>query len=56
MEIVEFKEIIGIWVLFQLFTIPFIITDENKTDMFAVNFIALVMLIIIYFGLKLIGA
>ena len=49
----EFKAIIGIWLLAQIFIIPFIIKDEKVG--WVVDFGALALLIVIYFGLKLIG-
>lgn len=50
----EFKAVIGIWLLAQIFIVPFI-TTENKKVALALDFEALVLLIVMYFGLKLIG-
>ena len=50
----EFKAIIGIWLLAQIFIAPFIIIDDEKVVL-PVDFGALALLIVIYFGLKLIG-
>ena len=54
MVMTEFKAIIGIWLLAQIFIFPFIITDYKKIVWF-IDFEALVLLIVMYFGLKLIG-
>ena len=54
MEMTEFKAIIGIWLLAQIFIVPFIFIDYEKIGL-AVDFGALVLLIVMYFGLKLIG-
>lgn len=54
MGMTEFKVIIGIWLLAQIFIVPHIITDYEKIVLF-VDFEALVLLIVMYFGLKLIG-
>ena len=53
----EFKAVIGIWLLAQIFIVPFIIIDidGDKKVGFAMDFGALALLIIMYFGLKLIG-
>lgn len=53
-ELTEFKAVIGIWLLAQPFIIPFIIIDTEKFGLI-MDFVALVLLIIMYFGLKLIG-
>ena len=56
MGMTEFKALIGIWLLAQASIIPFIfINDEDKKIGLAVDFGALALLIVIYFGLKLIG-
>lgn len=56
MEMTEFKAVIGIWLLAQTFIVPFIIIgDGDEKDGLAVDFVALVLLIVMYFGLKLIG-
>lgn len=55
MGMTEFKAIIGIWLLAQIFIVPFIIIDSEKLGLI-MDFGALALLIIIYFGLKLIGA
>lgn len=54
MGMTEFKTIIGIWLLAQIFIIPFIIIDSEKFGL-VMDFGALGLLIIMYFGLKLIG-
>ena len=58
MGMMEFKAIIGIWLLAQIFIVPFIIIvdDGGIKDGLAVDFGALASLIVMYFGLKLIGA
>ena len=56
MEMTEFKAIIGVWLLAQIFIVPFIVIgDGNKKDGFVVDFGALALMIAAYFGLKLIG-
>ena len=57
MGMTEFIEIIGLWLLAQIFIVPWIIIDDNddRKAGLAVDFGALVLLIIMYFGLKLIG-
>lgn len=55
MEMTEFKAIIGIWLLAQIFIVPFIITDSENIGL-VMDFGVLVLLIVMYFGLKLIGA
>lgn len=55
MGITEFKAVIGIWLLAQAFIIPFIIIDRDIKIYGLVDFGALVMLIVMFFGLKLIG-
>ena len=53
----EFKTIIGIWLLAQIFIVPFIVIDgdgERKIG-FAIDFGALALLMVLYFVLKLIG-
>ena len=54
MGMTEFKAFIGIWLLAQIFLFPFIITDDKKVVLL-VDFETLALLIIMYFGLKLIG-
>jgi len=54
MEMTEFKTIIGIWLLAQIFIAPLIIIDDEKVVL-AVDFGGLALLIVVYFGLKLIG-
>lgn len=56
MGMTEFKAIIGIWLQAQIFIVPFIIIDDgDKKDGLAVDFGALIMLIVMFIGLKLIG-
>lgn len=55
MEIMEFKSIIGIWLLAQIFIIPFMFIDGDIKIRLVVDFGALALLIVMYFGLKLIG-
>ena len=55
MGMTEFKAVIGIWLLAQIFIVPFIIIDSGKLG-FVLDFGALVLLIVMYLGLKLIGA
>ena len=50
----EFKAVVGIWLLAQIFIVPFIIIDSEKFGLI-MDFGALALLIIMYFGLKLIG-
>lgn len=54
MGMIEFKVIVGIWLLAQIFIFPHIITDCKKIVLF-VDFEALALLIVMYFGFKLIG-
>ena len=55
MGMTEFKAIIGIWLLAQAFIIiPFIVADDKKVVLL-IDYGALALLIIMYFGLKLIG-
>ena len=54
MEMSDFKIIVGIWLLAQIFIIPFIIIDSEKFGL-VMDFGALALLIVMYFGLKLIG-
>jgi len=49
------KEIIGMWLLAQIFIIPFIIIDDEGIYGLYMDFMTLVLLIVAYFGLKLIG-
>lgn len=56
MGIEAFKAIIGMWLLAQIFFVPIFILDDEKKIALVVDFGALVLLIIMYFGLKLIGA
>lgn len=56
MGMTEFKAIIGIWLLAQIFIAPFIIIGDGDEKVgLAIDFGALALLIIMYFGLKLIG-
>lgn len=55
MEMTEFKALIGLWLLAQIFIVPFFITEDEKFRFLVVDFGALAMLIVMYFGLKLIG-
>jgi len=55
MGMTEFKVIIGIWLLVQIFIAPFFITEDEKFSFLVMDFGTLVLLIIMYFGLKLIG-
>lgn len=55
MEMTEFKVIIGIWLLAQIFITPFLITADDKKVVFVLDLETLALLIIMYFGLKLIG-
>lgn len=57
MGMTEFKAVIGIWLLAQTFIIPFIfiISDGGIKDGLAIDFGALVLLIVMFLGLKLIG-
>ena len=57
MGITEFKAVIGIWLLAQIFIVPFIFIDYeiDKKYGLVVDFGALALLIVMYFGLKLIG-
>ena len=54
MGITEFKAIIGIWLLAQIFIVPFIIIEDEKVG-WVMDFGVLALLIVMYFGLKLIG-
>ena len=54
MGMLEFKDIIGIWLLAQIFIVPFIIIIDGKLGLI-MDFGALALLIVMYFGLKLIG-
>ena len=55
MEMTEFRAVIGIWLLAQIFIVPFIFIDGDVKVRLVVDFGALVLLIVMYFGLKLIG-
>ena len=57
MGMTEFLAVIGIWLLAQIIIVPFIIVDIDGDVRigFAMDFGALVLLIVMYFGLKLIG-
>ncbi len=55
MGMAEFKALIGIWLLAQIFIVPVIITNDDGKVACAMDFGALVLLIVMYFGLKLIG-
>lgn len=52
---IELKAIIGIWLLAQIFIAPFFITEDEKFSFLVMDFGALGLLIVMYFGLKLIG-
>lgn len=54
MGMTEFKAVIGIWLLAQIFIVPHIIIGDVKAGL-AVDFGGLALLIVMYFGLKLIG-
>ena len=54
----EFKAIIGIWLLAQIFIVFIFIGDKDKRVELIVDFVAFsssLLLIVMYFGLKLIG-
>ena len=56
MGMTEFTAIIGMWLLAQIFIALFIIIDnENRKTALAMDFGAFALLIVMYFGLKLIG-
>ena len=55
MGMTEFKAIIGIWLLAQGFIAPWLIIGEYRKEGLVMDFGALALLIIMYFGLKLIG-
>lgn len=55
MGITEFIAIIGIWLLAQIFIVPFIIIDGDIKGDGLVDFGALALLIVMFLGLKLIG-
>lgn len=55
MGMTEFKAVIGIWLLAQIFIVPVIFIDYEKLGL-VVDFGALALLIVMYLGLKLIGA
>lgn len=54
MGMTEFKTVIGIWLLAQVFIVPFIIIDSEKLGL-VMDFGALALLIVMFLGLKLIG-
>ena len=54
MGMTEFKGVIGIWLLAQIFIVPFIIIDFEKFGL-VMDFVGLVLMIVMYLGLKLIG-
>lgn len=54
MGMTEFKAIVGMWLLVQIFIVPFTIIIDEKVVLVA-DFVALALLIVMYFGLKLIG-
>ncbi len=56
MEMTEFKALIGIWLLAQIFIVPYIIIDGDEKVGWVVDFGALALLIVMFIGLKLIGA
>lgn len=55
MGMTAFKAIIGMWLLAQIFMVPLFILDDEKKVTLVVDFGALAMLIVMFFGLKLIG-
>ena len=55
MEMTEFKALIGLWLLAQIFIVPFFITEDEKVSLLVMDFGALALLIVMYFALKLIG-
>lgn len=50
---IELKAIIGIWLLAQIFIVPFIFISEDEKCGLVTDIVALILLIIMYFGLKL---
>lgn len=54
MGMTEFKTIVGIWLLAQIFIVVFTITDDAKFVLI-MDFGALVLMIVMCLGLKLIG-
>jgi hypothetical protein len=53
-EMIELKAIIGMWLIAQIFIVPWMLIDGDKLG-FIPDIVALVLLIIMYFGLKLMG-
>lgn len=51
---IEQKAIIGMWLIAQIFIVPWILIDGEKLG-FIVDIVGLILLIIMYFGLKLMG-
>lgn len=54
-EMIELKAIIGMWLLAQIFMVPFIFISEDEKCGLVTDIGGLVLLIIMYFGLKLMG-
>lgn len=52
---IELKAIIGMWLLAQIFIVPFIFISEDGKRGLVVDIVGLALLMIMYFGLKLIG-
>ena len=52
---IELKAIIGMWLTAQIFIVPFIFIGEDGKLGLVTDIIGLVLLIIMYFGLKLMG-
>lgn len=51
---IELKAIIGMWLTIQIFIVPWILIDGDKLG-FISDIVALILLIIMYFGLTLMG-
>jgi len=54
-EMIELKAIIGMWLMAQIFIVPFIFIGEDGKCGLVVDIVGLALLIIMYFGLKLMG-
>ncbi len=52
---IELKAIIGMWLMAQIFIVPFFFISEDGKCGLVADIVALVLLIIMYFGLKLMG-
>lgn len=50
----EFKMMFGIWLLGQMFVVPFIIADFDLIELY-IDFASLALMMIAVLGLKLIG-